>query len=98
MRADLYNHNMPYEEIVFCEDYLKRSFLYYNEKQMGKFYLLDLKTYKTIQAFDSIEEFLNLYTEYELSILDEYDERPIKISNDPIIREKDKNLPDEYCL
>ena len=96
-RADLYNAGLPYEDIVFCGDYARKYYLYYNQKEMGKFYLLDISTMKPIQVFDSIEEFLELYTRHELSLLDEFDRRNRKTPYDPVLRPKDiefqKSLP-----
>ena len=96
-RADLYNAGLPYEDIVFCGGYVRAYLLYYNQKEMGKFYLLDISTMKPIQVFDSIEEFLELYTRHELNLLDEYDMRPLGAPYDPVLRPKDiefqKSLP-----
>ena len=96
-RADLYNAGLPYEDIVFCGGYVRAYLLYYNQKEMGKFYLLDISTMKPIQVFDSIEEFLELYTRHEISLLDEFDSRKRKTPYDPVLRPKDiefqKSLP-----
>ena len=96
-RASLYNAGLPYDDIVFCGDYASVYFLYYNQKEMGNFYLIDMSTFKIIQIFDTIEEFLELYTRHELSLLDEFDRRNRKTPYDPILRPKDiefqKSLP-----
>ena len=101
-RADLYNAGLPYEDIVFCGDYARKYYLYYNQKEMGKFYLLDISTMKPIQVFDSIEEFLELYTRHELSLLDEFDRRNRKTPYDPVLRPKDiefqKSLPSVHWV
>ncbi len=96
-RASLYNAGLPYEDIVFCGDYVRTYYLFYNQKEMGNFYLIDMSTFKIIQIFDTIEEFLELYTRHELSLLDEFDSRKRKTPYDPILRPKDiefqKSLP-----
>ena len=96
-RADLYNAGLPYDDIVFCGDYKHAFYLYYNQKEMGKFYLLDMLNMKPVQVFDTIEEFLEHYTLHEISLLDEYDTRSFKAPKGITLRPKDiefqKSLP-----
>ena len=70
--------------------------LCYNIKEQGKFYLINLKELKPVQVFDTIEEFLALYVERELSVCNERGSRDSDATYDLVIRPKDIEFQKQF--